>query len=174
VVLIDNYMNFEDLGTKDDKVDGELKSLADQYGSQGLHFILAGNADIIRLNSLAKQVRDSSYGLGLQDEKSVEALDGRIPHGKRGAGALPPGRGYVIKSGKSELIQVALVSADFDQAAEVDEQIEIIRQQSEGKAAYWLHPKDSGGPETAGPGPRFNVKPWVRKEPKPEDPPNPS
>lgn len=111
VVLIDNYGSFEEFAKG--HID-TLSQLADKFARFGLHFVIAGAGGIVRQDALAKQAKEAGYGIGLQVAKSVDDLDGRVPYGTS-KGAMPQGRGFIVKAGQTELIQTAMVYKELEE-----------------------------------------------------------
>jgi len=105
-VVIDNYDDFsEETETKHELI-RDLAGLARRYGRDGLHFIIAGMLDGAN-DDLARRVKSAAYGIGLRSSSALEALGvHRLPVGldKR---ELPVGRGYIVKSGQTTMIQAA-------------------------------------------------------------------
>jgi S-DNA-T family DNA segregation ATPase FtsK/SpoIIIE len=106
IMMIDDYDNFASTLNANRSMYTRLADLLRQFSNDGLHFVTAGLISSIRTNDeLMKQIVASRYGLALDDSDSVMALGGRL---KRSAAAeLPTGRGYLVKSGLVEMIQVA-------------------------------------------------------------------
>ncbi len=108
-VIADNYDDFANViptgfGSKSTAFK-DLGELARKFGPEGLHFILGGSLSILRTNDdLMRQALAPRYALGLDANDSPSALGGRV---KSGGAELPPGRGYVVKSGRTSMIQVA-------------------------------------------------------------------
>lgn len=106
VVLIDNYDDVSAVLSANRPLATRMGEMARQYGTEGLHFVVAGSTTMLRGDDFIRQVSAPRYGLGLDASDSVIALGGRM----RMSGTvpeLPPGRGYLVKSGKVDLIQMA-------------------------------------------------------------------
>jgi DNA segregation ATPase FtsK/SpoIIIE-like protein len=125
-VLIDNFDEFSDEISRDRSANmvGELAALARRYGRNGLHFVIAGTLDGNRTD-FQRRIQASNLGIGLRTDQPMTALGvTRIPAAVRN-GELPPGRGYIVRSGQPTMIQVALPSAEHGTAhtgAEDDEE----------------------------------------------------
>jgi hypothetical protein len=110
-VVIDNYDDFGNAistgFSSKSTAYKDMGELARKFGPEGLHFVVGGSLGILRTNDdLMRQVLAPRYGLGLDASDSPSALGGRVRAG--GAAAdLPPGRGFIVKSGRTSMIQVA-------------------------------------------------------------------
>ncbi|MFM8320170.1 MAG: FtsK/SpoIIIE domain-containing protein, partial [Chloroflexota bacterium] len=121
VVLIDNYDMFVEEARSSRSAMPALGGLARQHGTDGLHFVLAGSPDAARsADELRKQVMMNRMGLALASGDLVAALNGRLPRGLADA-EQPPGRAFVVRSGKTYLVQLA---TPYTGAAPGEEQIE--------------------------------------------------
>ncbi len=106
-VLIDNYDDLTQAVISAGKRDlyTKLTNLGRQYSSDGLHFIVAGSRNIANMgDEFVKLVTARHFGLGLDGYDSPLALGGRL---RSSSAEFPPGRGYVVNSGRVALIQVA-------------------------------------------------------------------
>jgi hypothetical protein len=94
-----------------------------------------------------KQVVAPRYGLGLDALESPQALGGKV----RGAAQIemPPGRGYVVKSGRTSLIQVALPQDEANMEESLDAWVDEIIDQYPQPAVWMkdLMPKPEPEPE---------------------------
>lgn len=120
-IFIDNFDDFiEEISSSmgyDDSLSGDLAYLAHRYGTEGLHFIVAGSLD--GASDLRRRVEANGYGFALRTEDALQKLSvSRIPGSLRGV-ELPLGRGYTAKSGRLVLIQAA--SPLFDSPLEPDD-----------------------------------------------------
>lgn len=125
VVAIDDYeLLFDALAAERALQDG-LVSLARRGRELGLHFILAGALPDLGgaayRDPLAKQVRleRSGFLLRVLDASEQNPLGVRVAvAGERGA---LPGRGYVVRHGRSEMLQVASPGSEEAIAAWAEE-----------------------------------------------------
>jgi DNA segregation ATPase FtsK/SpoIIIE-like protein len=149
-VVIDNFDDFSEEIGRNLGLIGSLSSVARRFGGSGIHFVISGPPDG-SINDLRRRVQASHYGLGLRSMQAVEAF--------RGTGTLsallnrefPPGRGYIIKSGRASMIQVAtpyageeILSTDGDSVDEerhmanaLDGWVELISTRYPGQRADW-------------------------------------
>jgi hypothetical protein len=127
-VLIDNYDTFVDEARISRTAMPLLGSLAREYGTGGLHFVLAGSQDASRsADELRKQVSQARFGVALGSAELVSNLNGRPPRGLGGA-ELPPGRAFVVRAGKTFMVQLATpygASQASGSMAEVEDQPEV-------------------------------------------------
>jgi DNA segregation ATPase FtsK/SpoIIIE, S-DNA-T family len=104
-IIIDNYDDFKDLRP-------DLMALAaltrSNPGRPSLHFVVCGTPIGMRTpDDFLKRVTMTRNALGL-DSASVQAppLNANIPRSLR-EGELPLGRGFLVKSGKTQMLQIA-------------------------------------------------------------------
>ncbi len=147
-VIIDNYERIDqDLQDHNKGLFVSLSELAREFGPEGLHFILAGTPEVTRIvgNRFIRQIYSSRFGIGL-DREALEKLNGRVPQALL-QDELPIGRGYVVKSGKSTVVQFATpYTADEAIATSLDA---WVRRLQAGEAASWGTPTDQTTPEPA-------------------------
>ncbi len=135
-IIVDNY---EDIGAavgmSGRALFTKIGELARKYGNDGLHFIIGGSLNILRTgDDLIKHVTGPRFGLGLDASESPTALGARI---KGGASEFPPGRGYLVKSGRASLIQVATPETDNREEA-LDNWVHRIQDACNGRRAAWF------------------------------------
>jgi len=104
-VIVDSFEEFnDDLGTQ-----GQLRlaTLARKHGRDGLHFVIAATPDTSNVSELRRRIMAANLGVGLRSAQAVEALRVmRVPAGLRDR-AMPPGRGYLVRSNLPTLVQIA-------------------------------------------------------------------
>lgn len=140
-VIIDNYDSFSDEARSFGKVLIELAVLAREHGTDGLHFVLAGSPNITRsAEELRKQVQLPRFGIALQTADTVQMLNGRVPRSLAQA-ELPPGRGFVVRAGRTLMLQIATPYEDIDyQESILDGWVEKINELYPEKKAVWSRP----------------------------------
>jgi DNA segregation ATPase FtsK/SpoIIIE-like protein len=104
--FIENYDFFaEELEQERDSA-RQLSTLANRYGAEGFHVVIAGTLDSGH-SDLRRRVLSSGYGIGL---RTAQALDNfrvqRVPAQLRGQ-ELPVGRGFIVRAGTTQMVQVA-------------------------------------------------------------------
>jgi DNA polymerase III delta prime subunit len=109
VVFIDHYDDVDSICDGD-----KLKrfgTLALRYASShDLHFVLSGSLNLTRQrDDLMRHIEAVRYAIIMQDYDTVRSMGAQGPHAK---GELPPGRGYLIKAVKAQLVQVAAPHVD--------------------------------------------------------------
>ncbi|MBK8050700.1 MAG: NACHT domain-containing protein [Anaerolineales bacterium] len=105
-VIIDNYDDFAEDLEKKRNLAQELPYLARRYGRDGLRFVIAGNLEGGG-NELRRRIQSGNFGLGLRTGQALDALRvSRRPAGMQDK-ELNVGRGYLVKSGQTALVQVA-------------------------------------------------------------------
>jgi hypothetical protein len=144
LVVIDNYDTFADEARNLRNALPILGQMARQWGTDGLHFVVAGSPSIVRSpEDLRKQVQMPRLGIALQTEDAVMALNGRIPRSLAQA-ELPPGRGFVVRSGRTVMLQIATPYPDDERQAEsLDQWVQEIRDRYPGQEAPWWQPQES-------------------------------
>jgi type VII secretion protein EccCb len=138
-VLIDNYDSFSDEGNrKNRKAFEEMAIMAREYGTAGLHFIASGSlAMMSAMDDLRKQIQASNYGLALATAEAVTKLNGKVQRSLADA-ELPLGRGFIVKSGRTSMLQLATPYASDDNIeASLDSWLAQIRSRYTKRAA-WL------------------------------------
>jgi hypothetical protein len=143
LVAIDNYDTFADEARELPGALSALGQMARRWGTDGLHFVLAGSPGIVRSpEDLRKQVQMPRLGIALQTEDAVVALNGRIPRSLAQA-ELPPGRGFVVRSGRTFMLQVATPYDDDErQADSLDHWVDQIIDRYPGQQAPWWQPPE--------------------------------
>jgi hypothetical protein len=149
-LIIDNYDSFIEEARSDRQSLPALAKLAREKGTDGFHVIIAGSADITRsAEELRKQVQMPRMGIALQSADLVSSLNGRVPRALVGA-ELPLGRGFVVKAGRSYMVQIATPYEDDEQIeTALDAWVEQLRALHAGKQARWT--VSEGQAETAEP-----------------------
>ncbi|RMG70064.1 MAG: hypothetical protein D6711_18330 [Chloroflexi bacterium] len=141
-IFVDNFDDFDDLigGRGRDHYKRLAQLVRDFRSSSELHFILGGSEDVARrTDDLKKQVEKTRYGFALKTERAVESLGGKMPRSLRDAD-LPVGRGFLIRSGQTMLMQTATMELSKN-AAEIDRLIEdIIEKHSPYQWYYEINP----------------------------------
>jgi S-DNA-T family DNA segregation ATPase FtsK/SpoIIIE len=140
-ILIDNYDSFSDEGNrKNRKAFEEMSILAREYGTAGLHFIASGSpAFLSAMDDLRKQIQASNYGLALATADAVSKLNGKVQRSLADA-ELPIGRGFIVKSGRTFMLQIATPYASDDNIEiSLDTWLEQIRARYP-KRVEWMRP----------------------------------
>jgi hypothetical protein len=143
-MMIDNYDSFTDEGNKKNrKAFEEMAVIAREYGTAGLHFVASGSlAMLSATEDLRKQIQASNYGLALQTADAVTRLNGKAPRSLQDA-ELPPGRAFIVKSGRTMMIQAATpYSSDDNIEGSLDTWVEQILTKSRGAKAAWMRSPD--------------------------------
>lgn len=135
-VLIDNYDDFKDLKPDVVAMAGFTRV---RPGRPAVHFIVCGTPIGMRTSDdFLKRVAMTRNALAL-DSASVQAapLNASIPRSLR-EGELPLGRGFLVKAGKTQMLQVATpYNADEPLEVSMDRWIESIIKKHKGKKAEW-------------------------------------
>ena len=115
-IIIDNIDDlFDEAGLSGRDSQNALNMLAialRRYGTYGLHVIASG--DLSNKSMLLwRRILSFRFGVALQSSRSLSAQRvNSIPRQVRGERELPAGRGFLIKSGQTTLLQVATPYSD--------------------------------------------------------------
>jgi DNA segregation ATPase FtsK/SpoIIIE-like protein len=141
-VLMDNY---DDIGDLVDSRSDALKRLARlaRTRQERLHFILCGSPSIVGTgDELRKQVWQSKVGLALRTADAVEKLNGKMPRSLKDV-ELPPGRGFLVETGRSKLVQIATYAAGENDleayAQEVDQVVRRLIDDADNQRHQWYY-----------------------------------
>ncbi len=117
-LFIDNYDRLMDGQDKTlDALQKTLANLAATYYTDGLHVVVAGVPGILNGTDFVKRVWTNEYGLALGSDKVADEMRGKVPRHMRDQ-ELPPGRGFLITSGKTQLTQImTVIGRDSDTPA---------------------------------------------------------
>jgi hypothetical protein len=121
-----------------------MASLAREYGTDGLHFIICGLPTLTSLSDeLRKQLYSSNFGLVLQSVEAVSKLNGKVPRSLADV-ELPIGRGFVVKSSRTMMVQIATpYPGDENIEGTLDSWIRRIADCHQHKAAWRCPPVSS-------------------------------
>jgi len=139
IVLVDNFDGFcEEADRRNRRILEELAVLGREFGTAGLHFILCGSPAIVSSSDdLRKQVFSSNFGIALRSADSVSRLNGKVTRAMSEI-ELSAGRGFVVKSGRTLMIQFATPYARDEDAADVmDRWVDKIVADHPGYKAVW-------------------------------------
>ncbi len=140
-IIVDNYDDWTNVvgSSSASKVTAykDLGELARKSGPEGFHMVVCGSMSILRTSDdMMKQVIAPRYGLGLDAGDAATALGGRV-RSNAGGTEFPPGRGYVVKSGRVSLIQVALPQNDANVEASLDAWVDEISEHYPKRAVWY-------------------------------------
>lgn len=139
VVVIDNYDEFTTIAGRQGITD--LSELARKYGSRGLHFVVGNSLSGMRTrDELTKQIESPRYSLVLQDAEAVRNMGGKVPYALAKA-EYPPGRGFIVKSVRVALSQIAIPYDELGDNIEgiLDEWVRAIQVQYWPDEAQWRY-----------------------------------
>jgi len=91
-------------------------------------------------DDLIKQVESPRYSLVLQDVEAVRNMGGKVPYALM-KGEYPAGRGFIVKSVRVALSQIAVPYDELDDEVEnvVDEWVRAIQVEHWPKEAQWRY-----------------------------------
>jgi DNA segregation ATPase FtsK/SpoIIIE-like protein len=102
-IFVDNYDDFSDL--MDRKLLPDFANMARRYGAEGLHVVVASGASAS--DELFKVITRSKYGLALDAESGGKAPFNITAMSKLAKLDLPVGRGFLISTGRFQMLQVS-------------------------------------------------------------------
>ena len=106
-IFVDNYDELIDI-LPDEGMYAVLGRYARRFQGEA-HFVMSGSEDMLRdNNALRRQVWQVRYGFALRSGNVLERLGGRLPRMLRDQ-ELPPGRGFLVRSGLSQLAQIGTI-----------------------------------------------------------------
>jgi DNA segregation ATPase FtsK/SpoIIIE, S-DNA-T family len=128
--IADNYDDFANVistgGAAKTTVYKDLAELGRKYGPEGFHLVVAGSMNLMRgQDEFIKQALAPRFGLGLDASDAPTALGGRA---RAGGAEFPPGRGYIVKSGRMSLVQIATTQAENSLEESLDQWVAEIQQ----------------------------------------------
>ncbi|MCU0474580.1 MAG: hypothetical protein MUC99_00440 [Anaerolineae bacterium] len=119
-IFIDNYDDFGDLMER--KLLPEFANLARRYGAEGLHVVIASGSP--SSDELFKVVTRSKYGLALDAESGGKAPFNITAMSKIAKLDLPVGRGFLISTGRFQMLQIS-TPYPIEDAAEIQDLQEL-------------------------------------------------
>jgi hypothetical protein len=125
-IFIDNYDDFSDL--IDRKSFPELANIVRRYGTEGLHVVLAAGTP--SPDDLFKVITRSKVGLALDAESAGRGPFSLAAAGKLAKLELPVGRGFIISSGRWQMVQIA-TPYPLEGLGEMPDQSEIAQKITE-------------------------------------------
>ncbi|MCE7947414.1 MAG: hypothetical protein DYG88_08305 [Chloroflexi bacterium CFX4] len=136
--IADNYDDFGSTFSRG-SILSDLATLANKYGPDGFHAVLCGSSSIMRgQDDFLRRALESRYALGLDSGESANSLGARL---RSSTEEFPPGRGYIVRSNRAILMQVATPQDDSDATMEeaLDRWVELICAKYSGSPrAQWL------------------------------------
>lgn len=102
-IFIDNYDDFGDLMER--KFLPDFANLARRYGAEGLHVVIASGTPAS--DELFKVITRSKYGLALDAESGGKAPFNLSAMNKIAKLELPVGRGFLISTGRFQMVQIS-------------------------------------------------------------------
>ena len=158
-VLIDNFDDFSDEIERQHELANELVLLLRRFGRNGLHFIVAATPEGSP-SEFRRRIQSANFGLGLRTAAAIETLRVmRTPAALRDK-ELPIGRGYLVKSGQTSLVQIATPTepngnADTNAdpsllaAQALDHWVEQVQAAYPGQQVTWQAPAEAVQPTAA-------------------------
>jgi DNA segregation ATPase FtsK/SpoIIIE, S-DNA-T family len=149
-LLIDDYDSFWEEGERSNRACfDEIAGLAREFGTSGFHIVICGSTSITRSSDeIKKQAFASSFGLGLLTSEAASTLNGKVPRHLANA-ELPLGRGFLVKSGRTSMIQVATPYLnDSEVEKSLDAYIERLCSKYPGQKARWKKVDNKGQEKT--------------------------
>ncbi|MCS6870143.1 MAG: FtsK/SpoIIIE domain-containing protein [Anaerolineae bacterium] len=131
--------NYDDFGSAFGRgtILSDLAVMANKYGPDGFHAVLCGSSSIMRgQDDFLRRALESRFALGLDSGESANSLGARL---RTSTEEFPPGRGYIVRSNRAILMQVATPQGDADATMEeaLDRWVEHICAKHKTRA-QWL------------------------------------
>ncbi len=138
-VIVDNYDAFEEALKRERGLSENIGRLARRKGTDGFHLILSGSSDMLRgSDDIRRQVKSPRFGIAIQSADAVQDLNGRVPRALATA-ELPIGRGFVIKSGRTQMVQFASpYTGDDSEEVQLDNWMERLLEKHPKPTRSWL------------------------------------
>lgn len=155
MIFIDNYDAFSDDSRKYSSFFENASALIRNYQTAGVFMVIAGSLGIMSASDdLRKVFAAPSFGLALKSADAVSRLNGKFPRSLADVD-LPMGRGFLIRSGITNMLQIATPYAnDEDIEGSLDQWVKRIRSKYPQPGVQWIR-KGTGGKgkkkESAGP-----------------------
>ncbi|GAB4546946.1 MAG: hypothetical protein OHK0023_07400 [Anaerolineae bacterium] len=135
--IADNYDDFGSALGRSNAI-RDLADIANKYGPEGFHAVLVGSTSVMRgQDDFLRRSLESRFGLGLDTGESANNMGGRL---RSSTAEFPPGRGYIVRSGRTTLMQVA--TPQDENAASMEESLDKwvgqIAGKYQGQKARWL------------------------------------
>jgi S-DNA-T family DNA segregation ATPase FtsK/SpoIIIE len=113
--IADNYDDFGSAFGRGSQL-SDLAVMANKYGPDGFHAVLCGSSSIMRgQDDFLRRALESRFALGLDSGESANSLGARL---RTSTEEFPPGRGYIVRSNRAILMQVATPQDDSDATME--------------------------------------------------------
>ncbi len=138
-LLIDNYDSFSEEGNRSATFMDGMVALTRKFQTLGLYIVAAGSISMRNAHDdLRKLITASNFGLALKNAEAVNSLNGRYPRALSEV-ELPNGRGFMIRSGITSMLQIATPGSNNDEDMEqtLDEWVKRILSQYPGKKLTW-------------------------------------
>lgn len=155
MIFIDNYDAFSDDSRKYSSFFENASALIRNYQTAGVFMVIAGSLGIMSASDdLRKVFAAPSFGLALKSADAVSRLNGKFPRSLADVD-LPMGRAFLIRSGITNMLQIATPYAnDEDIEGSLDQWVKRIRNKYPQPSVQWIR-KGTGGKgkkkESAGP-----------------------
>ncbi|HRE46272.1 MAG TPA: FtsK/SpoIIIE domain-containing protein [Aggregatilineales bacterium] len=143
-MIIDNYDEFTNVFgsgiTSRSTFYKDMSDITRKYGTDGFHVVLSASSGIMRqLDDFIRQALAPRLGVGLDSGESAGQLGGRVRGG--GQEEFPPGRGFLVRSGKASLLQIATPQeSTMTMEDALDSWVQQSIERAGGtKAAWYIH-----------------------------------
>jgi len=146
MLIIDNYDSFtEESSRKKMAFFENLSALIRKYQTAGVYLIVAGSLAILSSSDdLRKVFAAPNFGIALRSADAVNRLNGKFPRSLAEA-ELPMGRAFTVRSGITNMLQLATPYANDDDAeGSLDTWVQRIREHYPKMKAKWLTQSSDG------------------------------
>jgi hypothetical protein len=151
MIFIDNYDAFtEESSRKKMAFFENMAGLVRKYQTAGVYLIVAGSLGILSsADDLRKVFTAPNFGIALKSADAVNRLNGKFPRSLADA-ELPLGRAFTVRSGITNMLQLATPYANDDDAeGSLDQWVRRIRARYPDQSAHWV--RQSGGASSNNP-----------------------
>ncbi len=146
MIFVDNYDTFtEESSNKNSAFFENMAGLIRNYQTAGVFLVVAGGLGIMSASDdLRKVFTAPNLGIALKSEDAVGRLNGKFPRSLAEV-ELPMGRGFVIRSGITNMVQLATPYAnDEDIEGSLDQWVKRIKDKYPVPNVTWMGGKGGG------------------------------
>lgn len=141
MLFIDNYDAFtEESSRKNSAFFENASALIRKYQTAGVYMVVAGSLGIMSAtDDLRRVFAAPSFGIALKSAEAVNRLNGKFPRSLAEV-ELPMGRGFIIRSGITSMLQIASPYPDDDVEASLDGWVGKIQKRYQNQKVAWKTP----------------------------------
>jgi len=169
MLFIDNYDAFtEESSRKNMAFFENASALIRKYQTAGVCMVVAGSLGIMSATDDLRRVFSApSFGIALKSAEAVNRLNGKFPRSLAEV-ELPMGRGFIVRSGITSMLQIASPYPDDDVETSLDAWVAKIQKRYPGQKVSWKTPTPES-PSTPAQQQAAPVKPSAAVSASPSD-----